>query len=38
MNKAVRGDNIPSEFWKVLGERGMKKLVELCKEMYEQGM
>src|ERR1051325_1310566 len=37
MNKAVGVDNIPSELWKVLGERGMKKLGELCKEMYEKG-
>ena len=35
-NKAVGVDNIPAEFWKVLGERGMKELVGLGKEMYEQ--
>ena len=37
-NKAVGVDNIPAEFWKVLGERGMKELIDLCKEMYEQGV
>lgn len=37
-NKAVGADNIPSEFWKVLGERGMKELVTLCEEMYAQGV
>ena len=37
-NKAVGVDNIPAEFWKVLGERGMKELVELCIDMYEQGV
>ena len=27
-NKAVGVDNIPAEFWKVLGERGMKELID----------
>ena len=37
-NKAVGEDNIPAEFWKVLGEKGTKELVALCKEMYVQGV
>ena len=37
-NKAVGVDNIPAEFWKVLGESGMKELIGLCKEIYEQGV
>ncbi len=37
-NKAVGVDNIPAEFWKVLGEKGIQELVELCKQMYEQGV
>ena len=36
--KAVGVDNVPAEFWKVLGESGMKELIGLCKEMYEQGV
>jgi hypothetical protein len=30
-------DGIPAEFRKVLGEKGKKELVELCKEMYVKG-
>jgi len=37
-DKAVGEDNINAEFWKVLGEKGTKELVELCKEMYVQGV
>ena len=37
-NEAVGEDNIPAEFWKVLGEKGTKELVALCKEMYVQGV
>ena len=37
-NKAVGVDNIPAEFWKVLGESGMKELIGLCKEIYEQAV
>ena len=37
-NKAVGVDNIPAEFWKVLGEKGLKELTELCQEMYEKGV
>ena len=37
-NKAVGVDIIPAEFWKVLGEIGMKDLVGLCKDMYEEGV
>src|SRR6476469_7785669 len=29
---------VPAEFWKVLGEKGTKELVELCKEMYVKGI
>lgn len=36
-NKAVGIDEIPAEFWKILGERGMEELVGLCQEMYEKG-
>jgi hypothetical protein len=36
-NKAEGVDGIPSEFWKVLGEKGMAELVGLCRDMYEQG-
>ena len=35
-NKAVGVDNIPAEFWKVLREKGLKELTELCQEMYEK--
>ena len=34
----MREDNIPGEFWKVLGEKGINELVRLCKEMYMQGV
>ena len=30
-NKAVGEENMPAEFWKVLGEKGTKELVALCK-------
>ena len=29
---------VPAEFWKVLGAKGTKELVELCKEMYVKGI
>jgi len=35
--KAVGVDEVPAEFLKVLGERGEKELVTLCKEMYIKG-
>jgi len=36
--KAVGVDEIPAEFWKVLGEKGTRELVSLCKEMYQKGI
>jgi len=36
-NKAVGVDNIPCEFLKVLGEKGTKELISLCKKMYDEG-
>ena len=36
-NKAVGVDGIPAEFLKNLGPKGMQEIVEICKEMYEQG-
>ena len=32
-NKAVGVNNIPAEFWKVLREKALKELTELCKAM-----
>src|SRR5437868_4856127 len=37
-NKAVGVDDIPIEFWKVLGEKGMNEMIGLCKDIYEQGV
>src|SRR6476469_2851813 len=36
--KAIGPDGIPAEFWKVLGAKGTKELVELCKEMCVKGV
>lgn len=36
--KAVGVDEIPAEFWKVIGEKGIRELVSLCKEMYQKGV
>src|SRR6478609_8215615 len=38
VGKAMGPDGIPAEFWKVLGAKGTKELVELCKEMYVKGI
>src|SRR6476619_2780947 len=38
VGKAIEPDGIPAEFWKVLGAKGTKELVELCKEMYMKGI
>src|SRR6478609_56263 len=38
VGKAIGSDGMPAEFWKVLGEKGTKELVELCKEMYVKGI
>ena len=35
---AIRPDGIPTDFWKVLGAKGTKEFVELCKEMYVKGI
>ena len=37
-NKSVGVDGIPAEFLKNLGPKGMQVIVEICKEMYEQGV
>ena len=37
-NKSVVVDEIPAEFLKTLGLKGTKIIVELCKNMYEQGV
>jgi exonuclease III len=37
-NKAVGVDGIPAEFLKSLGENATQELIELCMEMYEQGI
>ena len=36
--KAVGADCVPGEFLKALGEEGMKKLTELCKKIYNEGV
>ena len=43
VGKAIGPDGIPTEFLKVLGAKGtmqrkVRKLVELCKEMYVKGI
>src|SRR6478609_2633942 len=38
VGKAIGPDSIPAAFWKVLGVKGTKELVELCKEMYVKGI
>src|SRR6478609_3635593 len=38
VGKAIRPDGIPAEFWKVLGAKRTKELVELCKVMYVKGI
>jgi len=35
--KAVEIDDIPAEFLKLIDERTMKRLTELCKNIYESG-
>ena len=37
-NKAVGVDDVPIEFWKSLGELGMRELSGLCKQIYESGI
>jgi hypothetical protein len=37
-NKAVGVDDIPAEFLKVLGEKAIKELVEMCKTVYNEGV
>ena len=36
--KAVGADGVPGEFLKALGEEGMKKIVELCQKIYNEGV
>src|SRR6476619_3279113 len=38
VDKAIGPDGIPAEFRKVLGAKGTKELVELCKKMYVKGI
>src|SRR6476469_3591409 len=38
VGKAIGPDGIPAEFWKVLGAKETKELVELGKEMYVKGI
>ena len=35
--KSEGTDDIPSEFLKVLGERGQKTIADLCNQMYKEG-
>ena len=37
-NKAVGVDDILAEFLKALGEEETKELVEMCKELYDEGI
>ena len=37
INKAEGIDGIPAEFWKVLEEKGMRELVNLCHTIYNNG-
>ena len=37
-NKAEGIDNIPIEMLKTFGEKTMKELVQLCKEIYNTGV
>ena len=37
VNKAVGVDEIPAEFWKALGDKGLEELVGLCQDIYEEG-
>src|SRR5579864_5080456 len=37
-NNSVGVDDIPAEFLKALGEEGTKELVEMCKELYDEGV
>src|SRR6476661_1618397 len=38
VGKAIGPGGIPTEFWKVLGAKGTKELVELCKEIHVKGI
>ena len=38
INKAEGIDGIPGEFWKNLGQEGMKVLVDLCRKIYVTGI
>src|SRR6476619_3067701 len=38
VGKAIGPDGIPVEVWNVLGAKGTKELVGLCKEMYVKGI
>src|SRR6476469_1945605 len=38
VDMAIVPDGTPAEFWKVLGAKGTKELVELYKEMYVKGI
>src|SRR6476619_4569606 len=34
VSKAIGPHGLPAKFWKALGAKGTKELVELCQEMY----
>jgi len=36
--KASGVDSIPAEFLKALGEKGTRKVIELCQKIYEEGI
>src|SRR6478736_10009262 len=38
VDKAIGPDGVPAEFLKVLGAKGTKELVKVCKEMYLKGI
>ena len=38
INKAEGIDGIPGEFWKNLGQEGMKVLIDLCRKIYATGI
>ena len=38
INKAEGIDGIPGEFWKNLGQEGMKVLIDLCRKIYVTGI
>jgi hypothetical protein len=37
-DKAVGVDNIPAEFLKTLGKKGIREMIDICQGMYEEGV